>query len=51
MFIGIEPAAAPQMAPDPGVQVHEPAVVPAGSASVTGAAVTVDGPAFATPIV
>ena len=51
MFIGIEPQAAPQIAPAPGAHVHVPAVVPAGSASVTGAAVTEEGPALPTSIV
>jgi hypothetical protein len=44
--IGIVPLAAPQVPPAAAAHVHVPDVVPAGSASVIGAAVAVEGPAF-----
>jgi hypothetical protein len=47
----MEPLAAPQVPPLPATQVQVPDVVPAGSESVIGAAVAVDGPAFDATIV
>ena len=44
--IGMLPLAAPQVPPLAAAQVHDPDDVPVGSASVIGAAVAVEGPAF-----
>jgi hypothetical protein len=44
--IGIVPLAAPQVPPLAAAHVHVPEVVPVGNASVIGAAVAVEGPAF-----
>lgn len=49
--IGIDPDAAPQLAPTDAAHVHEPEVAPAGSASATGAFTAVDGPALPTTTV
>jgi hypothetical protein len=49
--IGIEPEAAPQLAPAVATHVHVPDVAPAGRASTTGALTAVDGPAFDTTTV
>jgi hypothetical protein len=49
--IGIAPEADPQVAPAVATHVHEPDVVPAGSASVIGALTAVDGPALPTTTV
>ena len=49
--IGIEPEAAPQLAPAVATHVHVPDAAPAGRASTIGALVAVDGPAFDTTTV